>query len=118
MSELLSTQLSLGTMSTQGRGSQAARSRRSDIQPTGALERYLASDLNSQQDQRSNILSSVADAGVPLPVIWGTTVTIEDSMTMFRDFITNYTLDDEELDATPYYETLLQYVINQRLVRK
>jgi hypothetical protein len=108
---LLSTQLSLGTMSSQPNGSQQARSRRGDIHPSGRLERYLASDFsNRNTDTLAPVpeLSSVADP-VAAPVIWGTTVNIDDSMSMFRDFITNYVADDC-IDHTPFYNQMLEYV--------
>jgi DNA replication licensing factor MCM4 len=102
MSEaFLSTQLSLGTMSSQRTPSQA-RSRRGDIQPSHRLERYLASDMQRTTDQL------VSEANIDPPaqqVIWGTTVNIEDSMSMFRDFLLHYAVDGQ-----PYYNELLEFM--------
>jgi DNA replication licensing factor MCM4 len=82
-------------MSSQAR-SPFPKSRRGDVLGTGQLEKYLASE-NTERD-----LTSVADFSTPAPVIWGTTVTLEESMGMFRDFIQNYS---EEIE--PYYHSLL-----------
>ena len=105
---LLSTQLSLGTGTSQSR-SVIQRRNRGDVQATGALDRYLASDLPSSNlnSNRGRDLSSAQDVDVPAPVIWGTTISLEDAMTMFKGFITNYAQEDSE-DA--YYSELLAYV--------
>jgi hypothetical protein len=101
----LSTQLSLGTISVEGR-SPFPRIRRGDVIATGALEKYLASDISTNNAQvENNLLSSAADFNIPPPMIWGTTVTLEESMSMFRDFITNFSIQGE-----PYYDALLSSV--------
>ena len=105
---LLSTQLSLGTGTSQQRAV-IQRRNRGDVHASGALERYLASDLpsSSARSRGGRDLSSVADVDAPAPVIWGTTISLEDAMSMFKDFITNYAQPDSE-DA--YYNELLTYV--------
>jgi hypothetical protein len=40
-------------------------------------------------------------------VIWGTTINIEDSMAMFRDFMINYV---QEGDLEPFYPPYLDHV--------
>ncbi|KAI8899989.1 MCM2/3/5 family-domain-containing protein [Globomyces pollinis-pini] len=91
------------------------RNIRGDIQPTAALQHYLASELSSQVNgtQTRNDLSSAPDNSNPPPVIWGTTVNIQDSMALFRSFILNYVdpLDQSmNIDDTPFYLNLLTYL--------
>ena len=88
-SDRLVSQLSLNSNSTN-------RHFRSDLTRNRLLERYLASDLSSHND--SELL-------IP-PVIWGTTVNIENSMQMFKDFITNYSVEND----TPFYDSYLAHV--------
>lgn len=107
-SDLLSTQLSVDS-----RHSGAVALRRGDIQPTGALEKYLNSEVQSEIRPTSPgfLSSQVASQGQDefgaAPVIWGTTINIEDSMGMFRDFINNYTKEEENV---PFYPTYLEHV--------
>ena len=103
-SDLLSTQLSVDS-----RHSGATILRRGDIQPTGALEKYLNSEVRSEIRPTSpGFLSSQGqDAFGTAPVIWGTTINIEDSMDMFRDFINNYKAEGGNV---PFYPNYLQRV--------
>lgn len=104
-SDLLSTQLSVNSHQS------AISRRRGDINPSGALERYLASDLRSEVRPTSPAHGLSSQGGDPFgaaPVIWGTTVNIEDSMALFKDFISNFRLD--EMDQDPFYASLLLQV--------
>lgn len=98
------SQLSLGSERS------PAATRRGDIRPSGALDRYLASDLRSEVRPTSPAaMSSRGDGGLGVaPVIWGTTVNIEDSMAMFRNFLNNYAEDEIE---DPFYPSYLAHVI-------
>ena len=102
-SDLLSTQLSVNSRQS------GATLLRGDIQRTGALERYLHSDVRSEVRPTSpGVLSSQGnDYFGAAPVIWGTTINIEDSMGMFRDFMSNYT---SEGDIEPFYSSYLEHV--------
>lgn len=94
-----STQLSVGS-------SRSPALRRGDIQPTGALDRYLASDLRSEIRPTSPATggeSSQHDTISAAPVIWGTTINIDNSMEMFRNFINNYSEDEMESPFFPDY---------------
>eukprot|EP00842_Homolaphlyctis_polyrhiza_P003307 jgi/Hompol1/3978/HPOL_006863-RA len=114
------------------------RTTRGDINPSGALERYLVRDpvVQGASQARSADLAAMSD-DIPLPLpsdaaignnaadpaevrkfIWGTTVNIEASMATFRDFILNFTLK-HKLDALnepstsiddsqPFYDRLLR----------
>ena len=114
---LLSTQLGTGT--SQARSTPHRRNR-GDVRGSGALERYLGADrrylasdlpssrLTSGLGRDGRDLPSAQDIDAPAPVIWGTTISLEDAMTMFKNFITNYCQQDSE-DA--YYNELLAFVL-------
>lgn len=102
----LFTQLSLGT------GHGTPQRRRGDIHPSTALERY----LNSETRNPSSQLNAPPEKGEQTDpaqiakLIWGTTVNIEDSLGMFRDFILNYR-DTDAFEQGPFYQPVLQKVL-------
>ena len=95
-------------------GSNTPRRRRGDIHASGALERFLASDHLSSQAADRRLGELRTDATDPINVeqlIWGTTVNIEDSMSMFRDFVLNYSESTNELgERVVFYDGLLRHM--------
>jgi DNA replication licensing factor MCM4 len=90
----LFSQISLGTLGSENLGT--PRKRRGDLNPSNTLEQFLASENNSiKLDDPANVDR----------IIWGTTVNIEDSIRMFRDFVLNYSEND-----TPFYNEVLKNV--------
>ncbi|KAH6570542.1 hypothetical protein BASA50_008269 [Batrachochytrium salamandrivorans] len=120
--------------------SNTPRSRRGDINSSGALDRFLAnadlrvpapvsqaihspnSVVSRQPLPLANTLTSEAmtDPVETRKLIWGTTVNIENSMAMFRDFILNFTTAHKlegvpnatitDADRLPFYDRLLRHL--------
>ncbi|KAJ8323951.1 hypothetical protein BDV3_002130 [Batrachochytrium dendrobatidis] len=119
--------------------SSTPRSRRGDINTTGALDRYLANtDMRVSAPVLADPLSINDMSRPPIPLasnlssglmtdpvetrklIWGTTVNIESSMAMFRDFILNFTIAHKlegtadavitDADRMPFYDRLLRHL--------
>lgn len=74
---------------------------------------------NAYPSSTGNLDSQVSDPSISVRLIWGTTININEAMSSFRDFLTNFTLEQRkslanepvrEEDNLPFYPRLLNQV--------